>query len=138
MVLTDRSKRRIKTFYRDTEGLSVPIKLVFDAEYSPSEKMCLTLICQLCWSHAAIHTNQFETDFNNSEMDAILGGVSLRSLHRFMKKFRKNGLIDVEILQEPRPNYRKIYLTSKGIKYFFDLDIGESVTTRKRDKALYW
>ena len=138
MNLPRRSQERIKRFYGDVEGLSIPVKVVFDSEFSPSEKLCLTLISQLCWANAAQFENQFWTDYTNNEIDTILGGVSLRSLHRHFQKFRRSGLIRVDIVNEPRPNYRKIHLTTKGIKYFFDIDVSESVTVEKSRHQMYY
>ena len=128
MALPEKSKTRIKEFYREVEGISLPINLVFDPEYNPSEKLVLSLICQLVWLKAEETKGQFWTDFTNGELNRILGGVSVRSLHRHFQKYQRKGLIKVVIVNTPRPNYRKIHLTPKGIKYFFGIDVGESTT----------
>lgn len=140
MSLPERSKKRIMEFYREADGVSIPIHLIFDSEFSPSEKVGLSLIAQLCMATSLRNESlgQYWTDFTNGELDRILGGVSVRSLHRHFKKFRQKGLIKVDITNSPRPNSRTIYMTPKGVKYFFNLDVGESITVSKTSNTVIY
>ena len=105
------------------------LKVLFDNEYNPSEKVFMSLIFQQAWENGMkLEDGQFWMDFTNGELGRIIGGASIRSLNRYLTKLKNKGLIRVTISNIPRLNYRRIYLTRKGIKYFFDLDMGESVT----------
>ena len=78
------------------------------------------------------------TDYTNWEMDNLIGGVSVRSVHRHLKRFREMGLIQVKLDYLPnQTNYRQIFLTSKGINYFFDIDMDDSITAKDKKDGIF-
>lgn len=129
-ILLERHKERVTTFYRSVEGLVIPMRLLFDSAYSGGEKVMLALIGELCrqTSENPDTLGQWYTIFTNGEIEYMVGGISLRSLHRYFKKFRNAGLIISQIENSPTPNFRTLYLTPKGVKYLYNLDVAESVT----------
>lgn len=135
-VLLERSKKRIADFYKSENGIVIPMRMVFDATLNPSEKLILNLLGTLCRQTAENVTTQgqYYTTMNNNELATIAGGVSLRSIHRHLNVYKRLGFVITTLENSPTPNFRTIYLTPKGVKYIFNIEVDETFTMTKAIK----